>query len=218
MAERQGPVPVIPSLINRYYVLDLLPERSFLQHLASFGLRVLVIDWRDPGSQRAPFRFGRLHRRMPRSRFRDSEADRGRPDPGYRLLHEGLLAFALCCQRQAACLALLATPGFHAQGGQTLRLAFAADPLARLCVPGGGVPVEGKLRSLSSIPLRRNANSPGSQPSIPKPRRHDVCRARTRCAVDVHRELVASPIGRAMRRRLAGLLAIPPLHSRHLFL
>ncbi len=34
-----GPaVLVVPSLINRYYVLDLLPERSFLGHLASHGL------------------------------------------------------------------------------------------------------------------------------------------------------------------------------------
>jgi len=57
-------------------------------------------------------------------------------------LREGWFALALCCQRQAACLALLATPGFHAQGGQTLRLAFAADLLARLCGRGGGVPVE----------------------------------------------------------------------------
>jgi Poly-beta-hydroxybutyrate polymerase (PhaC) N-terminus len=44
-------VLVVPSLINRYYVLDLLPERSFLQHLAGSGLRPLVIDWQAPGSQ-----------------------------------------------------------------------------------------------------------------------------------------------------------------------
>src|SRR5437764_1429420 len=37
-----GPaVLVIPSLINRYYVLDLLPEHSFLRHLAGAGLRPL---------------------------------------------------------------------------------------------------------------------------------------------------------------------------------
>ena len=57
----------------------------------------------------------------------------------------GLLALAppLRCQRQTACLALLATPSdFHAQAGQTQRLAFAADRLARLCGPAGSVPVE----------------------------------------------------------------------------
>ena len=52
----EGPtVLVIPSLINRYYVLDLLPERSFLHHLASSGLRTLVIDWGTPGSEERHF-------------------------------------------------------------------------------------------------------------------------------------------------------------------
>jgi len=51
-----GPtVLVIPSLINRYYVLDLLPERSFLRHLSSAGLRTLVIDWGTPGSEERHF-------------------------------------------------------------------------------------------------------------------------------------------------------------------
>jgi poly(3-hydroxyalkanoate) synthetase len=48
-------VLVVPSLIDRYYVHDLLPERSSLQHLASSGLRSLVIDWQAPGSQERPF-------------------------------------------------------------------------------------------------------------------------------------------------------------------
>ena len=38
----------MPSLVNRYYVLDLLPERSFLRHLAGHGLRPLVVDWGAP--------------------------------------------------------------------------------------------------------------------------------------------------------------------------
>ena len=57
--DAKGPtVLVIPSLINRYYVLDLLPERSFLQHLANSGLRVLVIDWQAPGGQERHFDLG----------------------------------------------------------------------------------------------------------------------------------------------------------------
>jgi polyhydroxyalkanoate synthase len=48
-------VLVGPSLINRYHVFDLLPERSFLQHLASSGLWPLVIDWQAPGSQERNF-------------------------------------------------------------------------------------------------------------------------------------------------------------------
>ncbi len=42
-------VLIVPSLINRYYVVDLWPERSFVRHLAGRGLRPLVVDWGDPG-------------------------------------------------------------------------------------------------------------------------------------------------------------------------
>ena len=51
-----GPVVlVVPSMINRYYVLDLLPERSFLRHLAAQGLRPVVVDWGVPGSDERDF-------------------------------------------------------------------------------------------------------------------------------------------------------------------
>ena len=43
------PVVVVPSLINRAYVLDLLPNRSFLRALADAGLRPLLLDWGSPG-------------------------------------------------------------------------------------------------------------------------------------------------------------------------
>ena len=56
MTPQIGPaVLVVPSLINRYYVLDLLPERSFLHHLAQQGLRPLVVDWGEPGTAERDF-------------------------------------------------------------------------------------------------------------------------------------------------------------------
>lgn len=39
----------IPSLINRYYILDLETERSMLRHIASQGIYPLVLDWGEPG-------------------------------------------------------------------------------------------------------------------------------------------------------------------------
>ncbi len=48
-------VLVVPSLINRYYVLDLLPEQSFLRHLAASGLRPFVVDWGEPGAAERDF-------------------------------------------------------------------------------------------------------------------------------------------------------------------
>jgi polyhydroxyalkanoate synthase len=42
------PVLLIASLINRPYVLDLLPERSVVQRLLDGGLDVFLLDWGTP--------------------------------------------------------------------------------------------------------------------------------------------------------------------------
>ena len=50
-----APVLVIPSLINRYHVLDLLPEHSFVRYLRARGLRPLLVDWGEPGPTERDF-------------------------------------------------------------------------------------------------------------------------------------------------------------------
>lgn len=45
----------IPSLINRYYVMDLSEDRSFLRYLGNQGLRTYVIDWDCPGPKEQTF-------------------------------------------------------------------------------------------------------------------------------------------------------------------
>src|SRR5690606_31683639 len=52
---RARPVFVVPSLVNRAHVLDLLPERSFLRSLAGTGLRPLLLDWGAPGPEERTF-------------------------------------------------------------------------------------------------------------------------------------------------------------------
>ncbi|MFO1142235.1 MAG: alpha/beta fold hydrolase [Amaricoccus sp.] len=49
------PVLVVPSLINRAYILDLAPGRSMLRWLASQGLRPLLLDWGIAGAAEAGF-------------------------------------------------------------------------------------------------------------------------------------------------------------------
>lgn len=57
-SERRGaPVLVVASLINRYYVLDLLPELSFIAGLVARGLDVYVLDWKAPGAAGPDLRF-----------------------------------------------------------------------------------------------------------------------------------------------------------------
>lgn len=45
------PIVMVPSLINRHYVLDLLPQRSFIEYLVARGHDVFVIDWGTPASE-----------------------------------------------------------------------------------------------------------------------------------------------------------------------
>jgi polyhydroxyalkanoate synthase len=47
------PLLVVWSLINRYYVLDLAPGRSFIEYAVSQGIEVFVTSWRNPGRQQA---------------------------------------------------------------------------------------------------------------------------------------------------------------------
>jgi polyhydroxyalkanoate synthase len=132
-----GPVVlVIPSLINRYHVLDLLPQRSFLACLAGAGLRPLVVDWGVPGRHEAQFGLddyigGRLDRAVTVARG-IGEA----PVAVLGYCMGGLLALASALRRpgDVAALALLATPwDFHAERrAQAELLGAAAEWLSRL--------------------------------------------------------------------------------------
>ncbi len=55
-ADRNGTaVLVVPSLINRAYILDLAPGRSMLRWMAAAGFRPLLLDWGVPGPEEAGF-------------------------------------------------------------------------------------------------------------------------------------------------------------------
>jgi polyhydroxyalkanoate synthase len=45
------PILMVPSLINRWYVLDLGPERSMIEWLVARGHDVYCIDWGTPGDE-----------------------------------------------------------------------------------------------------------------------------------------------------------------------
>lgn len=45
------PVLLVPSLINRHYVLDLQPGRSLVEFLVERGHDVFIIDWGTPGPE-----------------------------------------------------------------------------------------------------------------------------------------------------------------------
>jgi poly(3-hydroxyalkanoate) synthetase len=118
------PVLVVPSLVNRAYVLDLLPDHSMLRFLATQGVRPLLLDWGFPDEVERRFSLtdlvaGRLLRAM---------ASLGRPVALAGYCMGGLIAVAATLRPDLVSrLVLLATPWDFWAGGET-----QARDLARL--------------------------------------------------------------------------------------
>ncbi|MCQ8240962.1 alpha/beta fold hydrolase [Rhizosaccharibacter radicis] len=111
------PVLVIPSLVNRGYILDLGEQNSMLRAMSARGLRPLLMEWGWPGEEERRFDVGDyITRRLEPA----LESVRARTDRIVSLLGYcmgGTMAVALA-QRRAAdvgAMALLAAPwNFHA--------------------------------------------------------------------------------------------------------
>ncbi len=121
-----GPaVLIVPSLINRYTILDLVRERSFVRTLAGKGLRPLVLDWGEPGAAERDLTLSD-YITGPLSEAADHAVRlAGGPVALCGYCMGGLLALALAVRWPAdvACLALLATPwDFHAERPAEARL------------------------------------------------------------------------------------------------
>jgi len=109
------PVLVVPSLINRFSILDLEPQHSFIRFLAAQGFRPLVIDWGAPQEEEKGFALEDyvLKRLLPALRIVSSE------QPvhvvGYCMGGALALAMAALSPEYVRSLTLLAAPwDFHA--------------------------------------------------------------------------------------------------------
>ncbi len=49
-AVRERPVIIIPPQINKYYVMDIAPGRSFTEHVVGSGITYFTISWRNPSA------------------------------------------------------------------------------------------------------------------------------------------------------------------------
>ncbi len=134
---------IVPSLINRYYVLDLLPERSFVRHLAGHRLRPLVIDWGEPGPFECTLDLSAHVERLDRA-FAAAARSVGKPLALLGYCMGGLLALPLALRHQdkVSCIALLATPWNFDAGRRFGRhlVRFFDDYLGTLEAPA--LPVE----------------------------------------------------------------------------
>jgi polyhydroxyalkanoate synthase len=50
---RAVPLVIVWSMINRFYILDLAPGRSFIEYVVGQGIPVFVTSWRNPGRGQA---------------------------------------------------------------------------------------------------------------------------------------------------------------------
>jgi polyhydroxyalkanoate synthase len=139
-------VLVVPSLINRHYVLDLLPERSFLRFLTERGLRPLVIDWGEPRKTERNFGLADYITGRLEAAWQAAIRSAGTPIGILGYCMGGLLALALALRHphETACLALLATPwDFHAERAEQAQLlGLVAGCLPLLCGIDGTVPID----------------------------------------------------------------------------
>jgi polyhydroxyalkanoate synthase len=138
-----GPaVLFIPSLVNRAYILDLMPRGSMLRWLAGQKTRPYLLDWGWPGPVERQFTLtdyiaGRLERALAAI-----------PGPvvlaGYCMGGLLALAAALRLPAKVRALALLATPwDFHAADPVgAKRLADMVAPMEPLMAAAGTLPID----------------------------------------------------------------------------
>lgn len=140
------PVLVVPSLINRSYILDLTARRSLLRFLAGRGLAPFLLDWDAPGPAEVNFTLtdyvaGRLEGAL------DAVATAtGRKVAlaGYCMGGDLALAAAVRRPDRVAALALLATPwDFHSgREAHAIMMRALTEPLGRLLDSLGRAPVD----------------------------------------------------------------------------
>ena len=81
------PLLIVPPWINKFYVLDLTPEKSFIKWCVDQGLTVFVISWVNPDERLANKGFEDYMRAGPARRARrDQAGDRREQGPRHRLL------------------------------------------------------------------------------------------------------------------------------------
>jgi len=102
---------VVPSLVNRFEILDIDPDRSFLRYMAAHGFRPIVVDWQAPGDEEKGFSVTdyMMKRLVPILNF-VTQHDEPCHVLGYCMGGIFALALASLRQSQVKSLSLMATP------------------------------------------------------------------------------------------------------------
>lgn len=144
-SEASQPVLVVPSLVNRAYILDLTARRSLMRDLAARGLAPFLVDWTAPGAEEMAFGLDDYVARLGAALDTVAELTARKVAVlGYCMGGNLALALALARPAPVAALALLATPwDFHAGHPANAALVGALrQPLEALIESTGCLPVD----------------------------------------------------------------------------
>ncbi len=139
------PLLVVPSLVNRAYILDLMPGASLLEFLRGHGIRPLLLDWGEGGGADRHLSLNGLIRERMEPALRWVHQTFGKRPLVLGYCMGGTLATALAClcQNQMAGLALLAAPWAFDQGDYSLDHFKSCSQALELGAGGiGGLPVD----------------------------------------------------------------------------
>ncbi len=141
------PILVIPSLINRAEILDLLPGRSMLRALSRQGLRPLLVEWNAPGEDERSFDLSAYIAGRLEAALDAAIGAAGAPVAVMGYCMGGLLALALALRRRrdVSGLALLATPwDFHTEDAlaQARFLGALIGPIETMFGARGQIPTD----------------------------------------------------------------------------
>jgi polyhydroxyalkanoate synthase len=138
------PILIVPSLVNRWQVLDLAPGKSFVRALAAEGFRPLIVDWGTPGPDERDLDTAGCVERLGRA-LDHLVAAHGRPIPVLGYCMGGTLVVALAAIRPQAVSALVALAApwdFHADRSGQGMLVTMGPSLAELAQAAGELPVD----------------------------------------------------------------------------
>jgi polyhydroxyalkanoate synthase subunit PhaC len=107
-----NPVLLIPSLINRATIFDLLETHSFARFLCAQGMRPLLLDWGEPAAEEQSFTLSAYITQRCEAALATARTLTAHPLPVIGYCMGGMLALALAERRphDVSALVLLATP------------------------------------------------------------------------------------------------------------
>jgi len=141
-----SPILLVPSIINKYYIFDLQPGKSIVEHLVGEGITTYVIDWGNPGPQDRYRTLGDHILKWLHAAVRKSCRDAGQSSIhllGYCVGGTFATVYTVLRPERVQSLVCLSTPiRFHDEGILSCWASSKAADLVKLQQTYGNIPQE----------------------------------------------------------------------------